>query len=63
MPEPRDVHRSATRTMSVVMVVLGLAMLGSTIARGGGPFAIGVLLGVLFVLAGAGRLYVGRSPR
>jgi hypothetical protein len=46
------------------MVVLGVAMLVSTIARGGGPLAVGVLLGVLFVLAGAGRLYVAsRGPR
>jgi hypothetical protein len=41
------------------MLVVGVAMLVSTIARGGGPLALGVLLGILFVLAGAGRLYVG----
>jgi hypothetical protein len=46
--------------MSALMVVLGLAILVSTLARGGGPLAIGVLLGVLFVAAGAGRLYVQR---
>jgi hypothetical protein len=40
------------------MVVLGVVMLVSTVARGGGPLAIGVLLGLLFVLAGAGRLWV-----
>ena len=38
-------------------------MLVSTIARGGGPLAIGVLLGVLFVAAGAGRIYVNRGSR
>ncbi len=51
----------ATRVLSVVMVVLGVAILVSTIARGGGPLAVGVLLGVLFVAAGAGRLYVERA--
>jgi hypothetical protein len=61
MPEPRNLHRAATRGMSVVMVVLGIAILVSTIARGGGPLAIGVLLGVMFVAAGAGRLYVERE--
>jgi hypothetical protein len=61
MPEPRNLHRAATRAMSVVMVVLGIAILVSTIARGGGPLAIGVLLGVMFVAAGAGRLYVERE--
>jgi hypothetical protein len=61
MPAPRDVHRGATRALSALMVVLGVALLVSTIARGGGPLAVGVLLGVLFVLAGLGRLYVERS--
>lgn len=62
MPEPADIHRASTTAMSAVMVVIGIAMVVSTLARGGGPFAIGMLLGVLFLLAGAGRLYVGRRP-
>jgi hypothetical protein len=45
------------------MLLLGVAMVASTLARGGGPLAIGVILGVLFVLAGAGRLYVSRGAR
>jgi hypothetical protein len=40
------------------MVLIGVALLVSTLARGGGPLAIGVLLGVLFVAAGVGRLYL-----
>jgi hypothetical protein len=44
------------------MVVIGVALLVSTLARGGGPLAIGVLFGVLFVAAGVARLYLaGRS--
>ena len=42
------------------MVLIGVALLVSTLARGGGPLAIGVLLGVLFVAAGLGRLYIAR---
>lgn len=61
MPEPRDLHRTATSALSTVMVVIGVGMLVSTIARGGGPLAVGVLLGLLFVAAGAGRLYVSRK--
>jgi hypothetical protein len=38
-----------------------VAILVTTIARGGGPLAIGMLLGVLFVAAGLGRLYVDRA--
>ena len=60
MPAPREVHRGATRVLSGAMIVIGLAMLVSTFARGGGPLAVGVLFGVLFVAAGAGRLYLTR---
>jgi hypothetical protein len=49
--------------MSTLMVLIGIALLVSTLARGGGPLAIGVLLGVLFVAAGAGRLYLSRGTR
>jgi hypothetical protein len=59
--EPRNLHRSATTALSSTMVVIGLAMVISTLARGGGPLAVGVLLGVLFVAAGVGRLYVARK--
>jgi hypothetical protein len=47
--------------MSALMVVIGVVLLVSTIVRGGGPLAIGVLLGLLFVAAGAGRLYLARG--
>jgi hypothetical protein len=43
------------------MVVIGVAMVISTLARGGGPLAVGVLLGVLFVAAGLGRIFVARK--
>ncbi len=39
------------------MISLGVAMLVFTLAHGGG---VGVLLGLLFVAAGAGRLYLVR---
>ena len=60
MPETREVHRAATRTTSALLLALGVAMVVSTIARGGGPFALGIVLGLLFAAAGGGRLYVGR---
>ncbi len=63
MPTPRNVHRDATRVMSTVIVLIGVALMVSTVARGGGPLATGVLLGLLFVLAGAGRLYLARGSR
>jgi uncharacterized membrane protein HdeD (DUF308 family) len=56
VPDPREVHRNATRVMSVVMAVLGVLLLVLTIARGGGPFSIGTILGILFIAAGVLRL-------
>ena len=46
--------------LPVVMIVLGVAMVVRAAAGGGGPLALGIILGVLFVAAGAGRIYVER---
>jgi hypothetical protein len=51
---------AVTVVLSSVMVVLGVAMIAVTLSRGGGPLAIGILFGVLFILAGGGRLWVLR---
>lgn len=58
MPEGRGLHRAATLVLSAAMVLIGLAMLVRTFNAGGGPLAVGTLVGLLFVAAGAGRLYV-----
>ena len=57
MPDGRGVHRGATLVLSAAMVLVGLAMLVRTLGAGGGAFALGTVLGILFVAAGAGRLY------
>ena len=49
--------------MSTLMVVIGVALIASTLTRGGGPLAVGTILGLLFVAAGAGRLYLARGDR
>jgi hypothetical protein len=56
-PRGRGVHRATTLLRSAAMVALGIAMLAVTLSSGGGPLALGVLLGVLFVVAGGGRLW------
>jgi hypothetical protein len=58
MSRPRQLHRSSTRVFSIVMIVIGIALVARTLAAGGGAIATGVVLGVLFVLAGAARLYL-----
>jgi len=50
--------RALTRLTSGLMVFIGVAILVRTIAEGGGPIALGIIFGVLFIAAGAGRLYV-----
>ena len=62
-PTGRDVHRGGTQVLSVLLLVIGVALIVRTIAAGGGAGALGILLGVLFVLAGAGRLWVARRQR
>ena len=49
-----------TALLSGLMVLLGVAMVVRTVAAGGGPIAVGVVMGLLFVAAGAGRLWVER---
>jgi prolipoprotein diacylglyceryltransferase len=51
----------ATQVLSLLMVLIGLAMIIRTLAGGGGPVALGLLLGVLFVGAGTGRLWAERQ--
>jgi hypothetical protein len=63
MPEPRQLRHSYTSVMSILMIVIGLALLVRTVAAGGGPVASGVVLGLLFVAAGAGRLYLAYRSR
>jgi hypothetical protein len=48
-------YRAGLILFSFVFVGIGVALLVVTAVRGGG---IGYLLGVLFLAAGAGRLYV-----
>jgi hypothetical protein len=60
VPTPRELHRAGTTVTSVLLVVVGVAILVTTVVNGGGVLAVGVLLGLLFVAAGAGRLWVMR---
>ena len=51
----------STRVLSALMVLIGIAMVATALARGGGALAIGVVLGSLLALLGAGRLWLARS--
>ena len=60
MTSPERVYAGSVRALSVVMLGLGVAILVKTIAGGGGPLSVGILLGLAFVAVGAGRLWVAR---
>jgi hypothetical protein len=62
MSTPRRAYRAATLVLSLVMVGLGVAIVVSTVARGGGPLAVGIPVGALFVAAGVARLYLTARP-
>ena len=42
----------------MVIIGFGMLMLVLTVVRGGGPLAVGVLFGLLFIALGSGRLYL-----
>ena len=49
-----------TFVLSGLMVLIGVAILVRTLAAGGGPLATGIVFGLLFVAAGAGRIWAER---
>ena len=59
----KEFQRRSTIVFSSVFIVVGLVMIGITMARGGG---IGLVIGALFSALGAGRLRLalrGRGKR
>lgn len=60
MADPQELQRRTTVLLSGAMLVIGVAIIVRTVSAGGSPISIGLLLGVLFVCAGGGRLYLAR---
>ena len=50
-------------TFSVLMIVVGIALIVRTLIAGGGALATGLILGLLFIAAGLGRIYLRRTQR
>jgi hypothetical protein len=61
----RQVHRSGTFVLSLLMAVIGVALIVQAVSGHGSAISARMLLGVLFTAAGVGRLYLevkrGRS--
>ena len=51
-------YRQSTRVLGAAIAVLGVAMVVTTLARGGGPLALGFVVGVLFAVLGVARIYL-----
>jgi hypothetical protein len=58
MSSPERIYRGSVRLFSLVFVLLGLGLLAITLAKGGGPFSVGTLLGLAFLAVGVGRLWI-----
>ncbi|MGC1166852.1 MAG: hypothetical protein WA862_12165 [Solirubrobacterales bacterium] len=52
------IYRQAVRAFSAAFVVIGLVVLAVTLANGGGPASVGFLMGIAFIVVGAGRLWI-----
>ena len=57
----RRAYTTSTRVMSALLLLVGIAMIVSAVARGGGALALGVVLGAGLALLGAGRLWLARG--
>ncbi len=58
-------HRMVTFVLSLVMAAIGVGLIVEAVAGHGGVISPRLLLGVLFLAAGAGRFYLqlGRGRR
>jgi len=64
MSSPDRIYRGSVRVLSLAMLAMGVAILVITLAAGGGPLSLGILIGIAFVAVGAGRLWlVSRMKR
>jgi hypothetical protein len=54
----RQAHRSATLMFSLVMAVIGVALIVEAVEGHGSVISPRLLLGMLFIAAGAGRVWV-----
>jgi hypothetical protein len=54
----RQAHRSATLMFSLVMAIIGVALIVEAVEGHGSVISPRLLLGMLFIAAGAGRVWV-----
>ncbi len=57
----RRTYLTTTRVLNALLVLVGIAMVVSALASGGGALTLGVVLGTMLALLGAGRLWLTRG--
>jgi multisubunit Na+/H+ antiporter MnhB subunit len=57
----RRAYATSTRVLSGIIMLVGVTLVISALARGGGALALGVVLGTMLALIGAGRLWLARG--
>jgi hypothetical protein len=63
MSDGERIYHSAVRGFSLLFVLIGLVVLAVTLANGGGPASVGVLLGLGFLAIGVARLWLSSKAR
>ena len=58
MTSRERISSNGTRLLAPAIAALGVVIVVRTLAAGGGPLSIGVLVGVIFLALGLGRLYL-----
>lgn len=56
----KQIHRTSVRIFSVVFILVGAAIIARTLTSGGGVLALGVVLGLMFIVLGLARLVMSR---
>jgi hypothetical protein len=54
-------YRHSRRVLAALLLFVGLTLVVTTIARGGGPLAMGVVVGAALAVLGVGRAYLASS--
>lgn len=63
MSAPGPARGGATALLSAALLGIGVLMIVRTLGSGGSALSVGVVLGALFVAAGAGRLWLAWRAR
>jgi hypothetical protein len=57
----KGAYVGSQRVLGGLLSIVGVSMVVSTLTRGGGPLALGVVVGVLFAALGVARVWLTRA--